>query len=276
MAQSLSFKVGCPLINWSEHTFPDGESLVKLESAVAGVDVTIVCDLSHPNSKILPLFFLSDLLRKNGAKKLTLIAPYLPYMRQDKIFHTGELVTAESFAKLLSPYFDALYTVDAHLHRINNLNNIYKIPSTNFSAASLIGEWIKENIKNPLLIGPDEESLQWVKDASQTANAPYVVCSKIRKNDFDVEVSISGLEQYKNLNPVLVDDIISTAHTLIKAAQLLKKEGFVQIAAVATHALFAGNAFDECGKEGITPLITTNSISHTTNGIDLSPLFAKT
>ncbi|MBX7148692.1 ribose-phosphate diphosphokinase [bacterium] len=271
LSQNLSQLTGNNLVNWKIHTFPDGENLVTLPDNIPE-KIYLVCDLSHPNSKILDLLFLSDALKLNGASHITLVAPYLPYMRQDTVFHKGELVTSKAFAKLISSYFDKLITIDAHLHRFKKLEEIYSIPCINLEAATLIGKWIKNNVKNPLIVGPDAESLQWVEKASKEAQAPFVVCEKNRLGDNEVKITISGLDAYKNLNPVLVDDIISSAHTLIEASRVLKNAGFKKVGAVATHALFSENAFQLCISEQITPLVTANTIAHSTNEVNVASL----
>lgn len=99
------------------HQFPDEESLIKLETDVNDRTVIFLANLNRPNGKILPLLFAAETARELGASKVVLIAPYLPYMRQDKIFKAGEGITSKYFAKLLSGYFDGLITIDPHLHR---------------------------------------------------------------------------------------------------------------------------------------------------------------
>ena len=99
------------------HKFPDEESLIKLETDVNDRTVIFLANLNQPNVKILPLLFAAETARELGASKVVLIAPYLPYMRQDKIFEAGEGITSKYFAKLLSSYFDGLITIDPHLHR---------------------------------------------------------------------------------------------------------------------------------------------------------------
>jgi ribose-phosphate pyrophosphokinase len=102
---------------WEWRHFPDGESYVRVDSHVKGKTVAILCSLNQPDIKTLPLIFLTRTLKEMGAARITLIAPYLGYMRQDKRFKEGEAVTSDIFAALLSPYIDALITIDPHLHR---------------------------------------------------------------------------------------------------------------------------------------------------------------
>src|SRR5690606_3260659 len=108
--------------------------------------------------KILSLMFTAQTLKELGAKKIILISPYLPYMRQDKRFEPGEAITSQLFAKFLSNCVDYLITIDPHLHRIHHLSKIYSVPVLTLHATKEIARWIKENIKFPFLIGPDSES----------------------------------------------------------------------------------------------------------------------
>lgn len=253
--------------------FPDGETFVQIHNDVKGKDVILVCTLDRPDDKLLPLYFMSCTLRELGAAKITLVAPYLAYMRQDKRFHSGEAVTSVWFAKLISGMVDELITVDPHLHRRSNLNEIYSIPSKVLHAAPLISSWIKANIPNAVLVGPDEESEQWVKEVAAGAGAPYFVLRKNRKGDSDVEVFLPEVSKYKNFRPVLVDDIISTARTMVETVLQLKKAGFQTPVKLGVHGIFAGTA-ELALFSTDAETITTNTIPHHTNRIDISALIA--
>ncbi len=266
LAKNLSKEQGI----WQWRKFPDGESYVQILTDVNKQDVAILCSLNDPDLKFLPLVFLAQTLRELGATTISLIAPYLGYMRQDIRFKAGEAITSEIFARNLSPYIDTLITIDPHLHRHLKLEEIYNCKCHNISAAPLMAKWIKKNVPNALIIGPDMESEQWVKIVAKNVGAPYCVLEKIRHGDKDVEITIKDISQYKNHIPVLVDDIISTAKTMIKAIELLKQQNFENIICVATHGLFAGNAYTELKETGATKIITTNTITHISNAIDIA------
>ena len=256
------------------HQFPDGESLVQLKSEVAGKKVVIICSLHQPNEKLLPLYFLTQELRHLQAAKITLIAPYLAYMRQDKAFHAGEVVTSKYFAQLLSGLLDELITIDPHLHRWRTMNDIYSIPCRVLHASESIARYIKNHLSNPVLIGPDSESEQWVSEVARQAGAPFLVLEKTRRGDEDVQVSVPQVEQFKNHTPVLVDDIISTARTMIETGNHLKAAGMKPAVCIGVHAVFAGNAY-EALKETGAEIITCNTIPHPSNKIDLSELVSR-
>jgi ribose-phosphate pyrophosphokinase len=257
---------------WEWRHFPDGESYVRVESDVRGKPVAILCSLDHPDEKTLPLLFLARTLKELGAKRVTLIAPHLGYMRQDTRFHDGEAVTSDIFAALLSQYIDALVTVDPHLHRHHRLEEIYDCECKLLSAAPLMASWIKNHVKFPVIVGPDMESEQWVKLVAKEARAPYLILKKERHGDREVDITLPGMEHYAERTPVLVDDIISTAATMIKTVTLLRQQGFAEVICIATHGLFAGDAYDQLVKVGATKIITANTIPHSTNALDISTL----
>ncbi|MCE3278633.1 MAG: ribose-phosphate pyrophosphokinae [Bacteroidetes bacterium] len=258
--------------NFEIRQFPDQETYVRLLCDVNKRDVIIVCTLHQPDAKLLPLFFLCNLLRDQNVNSICLVAPYLAYMRQDKQFNSGEAITSEYFAKLLSSIADRLITIDPHLHRRVSMKEIYSIPTEVLHAAMLISEWIKTNIPYALLIGPDSESEQWVSEVAKNAGAPFIVLQKIRHGDRDVEVSVPGIEKYKNHIPVLVDDIISTARTMIETVTHLKKAGAKDPVCIGVHAVFAGNSYEELKNSGVSKVITCNTIVHQSNAIDISKL----
>jgi ribose-phosphate pyrophosphokinase len=252
--------------------FPDGETYVRVLSNVEEKDVIVVCTLHQPDAKLLPLLFLCNLLRDLKVKSICLVAPYLAYMRQDKQFNPGEAVTSEYFAKLLSSHVDRLITVDPHLHRRVSMKEIYSIPCEVLHADGLISKWVEKNIPNALLIGPDIESEQWVLEVAKNAGVPFIVLQKIRHGDWDVEVSVPKLEGYKNYTPVLVDDIISTARTMIETVGLLKKAGMKPPVCIGVHAVFAGNAYENLIKSGVSQVVTCNTVLHESNAIDIGEI----
>lgn len=265
------FEVGELLL----HYFPDGESLVTLHTDVKDKEVVIVCGLENAATKILPLLFFADLAKELGAKSVGLVAPYLGYMRQDQRFAQGQAITSKSFATLLSSSFDSLVTLDPHLHRYKSLDEIYTIPTTVLHAAPLVGAWIKEHVRKPIIIGPDYESRQWVQEVAGSVDVPFIVLQKTRHGDEDVEISVPDVDSYKSYTPILVDDIISTAHTMIETVGHLRASGMKPPICIGIHAIFADGAYDKLKAAGIARVVTTNAIAHETNEIDVASLFAK-
>lgn len=253
--------------------FPDGETYIRLEAEVGQRSVVVVCTLDRPNAKIMPLLFLASLLRDRGATRVGLVAPYLAYMRQDKIFRSGEGVTARYFARLLSQAFDWLVTVDPHLHRFKALEEVYSIPAKVVHAAPALAEWIKANVQSPLIIGPDEESEQWVGEVGARIGAPARVFRKQRYGDRDVRITMPDVAGHEALTPILLDDIVSSGRTMLEAARLIRAAGLPAPLCVAVHALTDDRTTSEIIAQ-TRGYFSTDAVPHSTNVISLSALIA--
>lgn len=274
MTAALAGPLNGQLGRASLRRFPDGETYVRIETPVAGREVVIVCTLDRPDDKFLPLAFLAATAADVGAARIGLVAPYLAYMRQDRRFLEGEGVTSKYFARLLSSGLQWLVTVDPHLHRLGSLAEIYPIPTTVISAAPTMSEWIRSHVERPVLIGPDAESAQWVAAVATGAGAPYLVLDKVRRGDRDVEVSVPDVGHWRDHTPVLVDDIISTARTMLATIGHLKRAGLGPPLCLGVHAVFAQGAYEELLAQGAALVVTCNTIAHPSNGIDLSARIA--
>ncbi len=255
--------------------FPDGEAHLRFADDVAGRAVILVCTLDRPDAKFLALAFAAQTARELGASGVGLVAPYLAYMRQDRHFEDGDAVTAPIFAGLISRAFDWLVTVDPHLHRIHHLEQIYEIPARAMHAARLMAGWIADNVPDAVLVGPDAESAQWVEAVARDAGKPFLVLTKIRHGDRDVEVSIPDVERWREKTPVLVDDIISTGRTMAETLGHLADAKMKPATCVGVHAVFAQGAYDALKAAGAGRIVTANTIGHASNAIDVSMLLAE-
>lgn len=251
-------------------TFPDGETYVRVEQDVEERRTIVLSTLDHPDDKILPLVFLAETLRDLDAEEVGLVAPYLAYMRQDRQFRPGEGVTSGYFAQMLSSHVDWLVSVDPHLHRYHSLDEIYSIPSHVVHAAERVADWVGAEVERPLLIGPDEESDQWVGEVADYIDAPHVVLQKVRSGDRQVDVSIPDLDEWTHHTPVLIDDIISTASTMMQATNNLLRAGMPAPVCVAVHGIFAGSAHGELQEAGAARIATTDTVRHPSNAISVA------
>jgi ribose-phosphate pyrophosphokinase len=254
--------------------FPDGESCVRIEQDVAGREAILTCTLDRPDDKLVPLLLLANAARENGARRVGLVAPYLAYMRQDRRFQPGEATSARHVARWISAQFDWLVTVDPHLHRIRDLAEVYDIPTSVVHAAGEVAKWIRQNVHLPLLVGPDEESAQWVGDIADRIGAPHVVLEKTRRGDRDVSVGVPQVERWTGHTPVLVDDIVSTARTMIETVRRVRECGLPEPVCIAVHAIFAAGALDELRSAGARQIISTDTVAHATNSIALATVIA--
>jgi ribose-phosphate pyrophosphokinase len=270
IAETQGYDVGHVLLR----DFPDGESYIKFQNDLNNRALILFTSLDRPNAKILPLILVAETAKALGARCVGLCAPYLAYMRQDKQFQPGEGVTSKYFAKLLSQHLDWLVTVDPHLHRYHHLDEIYAIPNTTLHATQEIARWIENEITKPLLIGPDSESEQWVAEIARIAHAPYLILEKNRHGDYDVDVSSPTIGPYHDHTPVLVDDIISTAQTMIAVVKHLQQAKMKAAVCVGIHAVFSNHAYENLVKAGAASIVTCNTIKHKSNGIDVSSVLS--
>ncbi len=254
--------------------FPDGESYLRFLDDVEDRDVDLICTLAHPNDNFLPVIFAADAAREFKARSVNLVTPYLAYMRQDKRFNAGEAITSRTFARLVSSSFDSLLTIDPHLHRYHALSEIYTIPATSLASAPVLAKWISHNIAKPLLIGPDEESEQWVRQIGALSGAPFTVLRKTRYGDRNVEIHMGDLSQWQGRTPVLVDDIASSGRTMVEAAKQLAQQGLAKPVCVVVHGLFADDAYERLSAIA-EKVVSTDCVPHISNNISVAELLVE-
>jgi ribose-phosphate pyrophosphokinase len=273
-AQRLARSVAQPFAKIDVHQFPDGESKLTLPVDLPN-HVIVYRSLDHPNDKLLEVLLTARGLREQSVQTLTLVAPYLCYMRQDKAFHPGEIVSQRAIGQLLADHFDAVLTVDSHLHRIHSLQQA--IPARialNLSATQPLATFLQKLFKNPVLLGPDGESQQWVEAIANTmteGTADFHVANKHRFGDADVEIILPEFD-FSNRHVVLVDDVASTGYTLEKTARAVSAHTPASISVLVTHALFVGDAIQRIRKAGVDNIWSSDSITHTTNNVALDSI----
>ena len=255
------------------HRFPDGESKLTLPASLPS-SIGFCRSLNQPNSKLVELLIAAQTARQHGAAEIILIAPYLCYMRQDKAFSPGEAVSQKIIGEFLAEHFDAVVTVDAHLHRIHDLHEAVPVShAVNLSAAELIGEYVKSHVENPLLLGPDEESEQWVQSAANVGNFEFGVALKTRMGDRSVKISLPDMS-FAQRNIVIIDDMASTGQTIIETAKQVFKKNAHNVYCAVTHALFYEQVTERMQQSGIQSIWSTDSVQHPTNNISLAKLFS--
>ena len=282
-AERLAARLGAQVIAAQVRPFPDGELYVRLDpgARLAGRDAIVVGSLyPAPAEKFLAVAFVAAAARDHGARRVGLVAPYLAFMRQDVRFQPGEAVTSTSFARLVSATVDWLVTVDPHLHRHPSLDGLYTIPTAVARSAPEIARWIATEVSDPVLIGPDAESVQWVSAVAEHCGAPYVILEKTRRGDRDVSISpLPGPARVDHIRgghtPVVIDDIVSTGKTMVEATRQLRAAGSVAPVCVAIHAVFADAVHDELVSAGAAGIVTCDTIPHASNRICVAGAIAE-
>lgn len=272
-AKALAKSLDCQASAIIRHRFPDGESCLTLPSALSG-DVLLCQTLDQPNAKLVELILAAHTARQLGAHRVLLVAPYLCYMRQDMAFEPGQAVSQGIIGGLLAETFDGVFTVDAHLHRIHHLSEaIHKGIACNIIASTTIAHFIATQYPHAVLIGPDSESEQWVAEAAASVGLAFTIASKTRYGDRDVRVDLPAFE-LAGRDVVIVDDIVSSAHTAIEAARIAKARGAARVAIACTHALLAPGARELIAEEGIDALWSCDSVLDASNAISLADSLA--
>lgn len=277
-ALRLADALSCAAALMDRRHFPDGESLVTVTHAAP--QVVLYHGLDRPNGKLVDLFLATSALRDQGCEQVILVAPYMPYMRQDVAFHPGEAVSQRVIGDLLAAHVDAVITVDPHLHRTKDLSKVF--PQTQayaLSAAQEVGRAVAiaegADVANCVLIGPDEESAALVGAAARAAGCSWLVGRKERRGDREVVLTLPTTPSLRDRKAVIFDDVISSGTTIKAATHAALERGACAVDVYVTHALFTED--DEIGMRtaGIRTLVSCDSIPHATNGITLAPLLAE-
>ncbi|HLG85515.1 MAG TPA: ribose-phosphate diphosphokinase [Bradyrhizobium sp.] len=274
-ARRLASRLSLPVDEIALHRFPDGE--LRVTVAPAACTTIIYASLDQPNDKLIGLLFAAEALRRDGATRLVLLAPYLCYMRQDAAFHPGEAISQRAVGRLLAANVDRVITVDAHLHRTVDIRAVFAgIEADNLSAMPAIGATLLKQGIDPatVIVGPDAESRRWVSDLADRLGLAFTVAQKSRRGDRSVEVALTEPASVSGRPVLLADDIVSSGGTLISAAKALRAAGATAIDAVITHALFPPDMIAAFVEAGVRSVRSTCSVPHPTNAIPLDDVLA--
>ncbi|MEK6857649.1 MAG: ribose-phosphate diphosphokinase [Nanoarchaeota archaeon] len=255
--------------------FPDGELYLKFQCNIKGAEIVLVQSM-HPNpdQAMMEAIFASNTAKELGAQKIILVAPYLAYMRQDKRFHEGECKSNSIMAKLLS-CTNKLITIDPHLHRISSLKEIFNTSALSLTANHLLAKFIEKNYKNSIILGPDMESYQWAEGIALEAHEEAIVLRKKRYSSRQVRIILREPEKVRGKTVVIIDDIVSSGHTMIEAVKQCIKAKAKKVCCVCVHGIYAENALQKILSAGAKEVVSTNTIENKTSKIDVSELVAK-
>jgi ribose-phosphate pyrophosphokinase len=273
-AARLARAAGLAPAQMERHRFPDGEIRLRLPDALPAHAV-LLRTLDHPNEKLVELLLAARTARSLGVRHLTLVAPYLAYMRQDMAFHPGEAVSQRIVGRFLADLFDAVVTVDPHLHRVATLAEA--VPARQaivLSGAPLLADLIAQRRPGALLMGPDGESAQWVAQAAARHGFEHAVCIKQRSGDHAVAIQLPPVA-LAGRAVVLLDDVASTGHTVAQAARLLQAAGAASVDVAVTHALLTAGALQMLREAGVGEIWSTDCIAHPTNAVSVAALIAQ-
>ena len=274
LAKRLARKLKAVYIKTETKIFPDGESKVTLQK-IPKKSVILVVQSTYPpvDTNLLQTLSIISQVRKVSSRTFA-IMPYMGYARQDKQFLNGEVITMSAVAKMLqSVGAKKVIVVDIHS---NIALNHFKIPTENVSAIPELAKYFKKlNLKNPLVVSPDMGGSSRSKKFASLLKTDFIVLKKHRdRKTGRVSIQTAKVDvQGKDL--ILVDDIISTGGSIIKAAQFLKKQKCKRVFVACTHGLLVEGAEKKIRKAGVSRIISTNTIPGNTSKVDISGILAK-
>lgn len=274
LAKSIADKLKKPYSSLEVTHFPDTEIKLKFKADIKGKVVALVQSFyGNINDCIIETLFAAETAKDLGAKKVILVAPYFPYLRQDKRFNPGECISLRTIAKNIDEDIDEIYIIDPHLHREKTLSHIFKIRSHKLTANPLIENYIKKTVKNPVIIGPDWESYKWAQRVAEKIGCDFAIMEKERYSARKVRVKLSKKIDIQSKNLIFIDDMISTGHTLLEAIKAMKKLGGKKVTCFAVHGILVENALKKLQDAGAT-VITTNTIPNKAAKIDVSEIIS--
>lgn len=272
-AARLARRLGWPVDEVAVRAFPDGESLVRLPPSLPG-EVAFYLSFDAANRQLVELELAAATALELGARRLTLVAPYLCYLRQDTAFRPGEAVSQRVIGRWLARRFERVFTVDPHLHRTASLADAVPARVARaVSAAPALAAWLARRSDAPLLLGPDREAAQWVRAIAAPGGLDHAVAHKDRHGDREVAIRLPEVD-FAGRHVVLVDDVTSTGRTLAGAARAALAAGAARVDALVTHALFVGDAREALAAAGVQAVCSTDSIPHETNDAPLDGVLA--
>ncbi|MBC9073265.1 ribose-phosphate diphosphokinase [Thauera sp. CAU 1555] len=273
LAGRIAAAAGLRCVKIERHRFPDGELRLRLPPELPA-EVVLLRGLQQPSEKLTEVLLAAGAARAQGVARLTLVAPYLAYMRQDKAFAPGEAVSQRIVGDFLASLFDALVTVDPHLHRVATLAAaVPVVDARTVFGAPLLAALVAERRPGALLLGPDAESAQWVAAAAAAQGFEHAVCAKLRHGDREVDIRLPDVA-VRGRAVVLLDDVASSGRTLARAAELLRAAGAASVDVAVTHALFAGDALATIRAAGVGEVWSTDCIAHPSNAVSVAPAIA--
>lgn len=271
LARSISHNLNVKIIEPELKIFFDGESKLRIPS-VNNKDCIIVQSLYPPPDRhIIQLLMIIHKCKKDHASKITVIIPYMAYARQDKAFLDGEIISIAVLAQVIENFgVDEVITVD--IHQEVSLS-YFSLKIKNISAIPLLADYIKNNVtlEKSFIISPDAGGIKRAEKFAQLLELP-ILCLKKKRDRKTGFVSIDENIGMKvdGMNAILIDDMISTGGSIVKACEVLKKQKIGNIIVFCTHAILVDNAFDKIINSGVKEIISTNSIPSICSKVDLS------
>ena len=275
LAKELSKKIKANFVKSEIRVFPDGESKITLIGKISKSKSIVVQSIYPPvDTNLVQTLSLITKAKENSSDVIVVI-PYMGYARQDREFLPGEIVTMKVLGKLFKGA-GASKIIAVDIHSLIGLN-YFSIKTKNVTAIPDLVKYFKKlSLKNPLVVSPDQGGKERAKEFAKEFNSDYIALEKTRdRKTGKVKIKTKNLDEVKNRDLILVDDMISTGGSIIKATQFLKKQKCKRIYVACTHAVLMNDAEKKIKEAGVTSIISTNTIPGKTSKVDISKTIAK-
>jgi len=275
LAKRLSKKIKANLVKSKVRVFPDGESKITLSGKLSKRKSIVVQSIYPPvDTNLVQALSLISKAKETSSEVIAVI-PYMGYARQDREFLPGEIVTMKVLAKLFKGV-GASKIIAVDIHSVIGLKH-FTIKTENVTAIPDLVKYFKKlSLKNPLVVSPDQGGKNRAKEFAEKFESEYITLEKKRnKKTGKVKIKTKNSDNVVGRDLILVDDMISTGGSIIKATQFLKKQKCKKVYVACTHALLMNDAEKKIRKAGVTKIVSTNTIPGKTSIVDVSNTIAK-
>jgi ribose-phosphate pyrophosphokinase len=264
LAQEISSELATDICEARVENFGDGEIRVHILETVRGADVFVLQPTCPPvNDNLMELLILIDALRRASARKVVAVVPYYGYARQDRK-HTGRVpITARLVANMLETAgADRVLTMDLH---VGQIQGFFNIPVDNLRVDSIFSEYmrsVEENMEDVVIVAPDTGATGRARLLAERVDAPLAVLEKRRSQDGKFVKVFNVIGDVVGKHAVMVDDMVASGGTLVKAAEILLESGATEVSAYCTHGVFSGEAVSILEASPLKRVVVTNTITH--------------
>ena len=275
LARKLSRKISANLVKSKVRVFPDGESKITLVGNLSKKKSVVVQSIYPPvDTNLVQVLSLISKAKETSSEVITVI-PYMGYARQDREFLPGEIVTMKVLGKLFKGA-GASKIIAVDIHSLIGFKH-FTIKTKNVSAIPELVRYFKKlSLKNPLVISPDQGGKERAKEFAKELGSEYIALEKKRdRKTGKVQIKTKNLDEVVNRDLILVDDMISTGGSIVKATQFLKKQKCKKVFVACTHALLMNDAEKRIKRAGVTKIVSANTIPGKTSIVDISNTIVK-
>lgn len=258
-SKKISKYLSLPLSEATIKRFSDGEINVQIRESVRGKDVFVIQPTCAPaNVNLMELLIVSDALRRSSANSITAVVPYFGYARQDRKAAPRVPITAKLVANMMQTAgVNRVVTMDLHAGQIQGF---FDVPVDNLYGSIVFVDFLKaQNLKNPIIASPDVGGVARARSFAKKLNLDMVIVDKRREEANKSEV-MNVIGDVKDKDVILIDDMIDTAGTIVKAATAFKEHGATSVMAFCTHAVLSGIAYENIANPALDKLIVTDTI----------------